>query len=65
MVVDVCYRFPGQEEEAYEAFFKQLEKVRQSESVVLMCGGLMLAGLQVPIKLLYHSTPQQDSEGRK
>ena len=28
------------------------------------CGGLTLAGCQVPTKLLYHSPPQQD-RGRK
>ena len=60
MVVYVCYRFPDQEEEAEETFFKQLEKVPQSEPVVLMCGGLTLAGHQVSTKPFYHSPPQQD-----
>lgn len=37
-------------------------KILQTLNTEMVCGGFILAGHQVPIKLLYHFTPQLDSE---
>lgn len=33
--------------------------------LLLPCGGLTLAGCQLPTRLLYHSHPQQDGAGEE